>query len=88
MLETSSDGEIVANMLNELNHDNNTDLSRPSQPTLVRVDGDGGAIEGKIVKGVRTEDGTWDLDGVFLVETAEGERFSVLGWNCITQVVR
>ena len=88
MLETSSDAEIVAEMPSELNHDHNIDLTRPSQPTLVRVDGHGGAIEGKVVNGVRTEDGKWDLDDVFLVETTEGERFSVHGWNCITEVVQ
>lgn len=56
-------------------------------PTLVLVEGGGEVIEGRIVGGVRDDDGTWDLDGEFTVLTEEGDRFKVCGWNCITEVL-
>ena len=43
-------------------------------------------IEGEIVGGVRQEDGTWDLDGVFTVRTEDGDLIKVNGWCCITEV--
>lgn len=56
------------------------------QPTFVLVEGGGETVEGQIVKGVRDEDGQWDLDGVFTVQTEDGELVKVHGWNCITEV--
>ena len=56
------------------------------KPTHVLVEGGGQTIEGQIVKGVRDPDGAWDLDGVFTVQTEDGELFKVRGWNCITEV--
>jgi len=56
--------------------------------TFVSVDsGDGlQSIEGEIVGGVREEDGTWDLDGVFTVRTEDGDLVKVNGWCCFTEV--
>jgi len=56
--------------------------------TFVSVEsGDGmQSIEGEIVGGVREEDGTWDLDGVFTVRTEDGDLIKVNGWSCITEV--
>ena len=56
--------------------------------TFVAVDsGDGlQSIEGEIVGGVRDEDGTWDLDGVFTVLTDDGDLVKVNGWCCLTEV--
>ena len=56
--------------------------------TFVVVDsGDGmQSIEGEIVGGVREEDGTWDLDGVFTVLTVDGDLVKVNGWCCMTEV--
>ena len=56
--------------------------------TFVVVDsGDGmQSIEGEIVGGVREEDGTWDLDGVFTVLTDDGDLVKVNGWCCMTEV--
>ena len=63
------------------------------QPALtsrifVTVDsGDGmQSIQGEIVGGVRDEDGSWDLDGVFTVLTDDGELVKVNGWCCLTEV--
>lgn len=51
------------------------------------VSGDGQQeIEGEIVGGVRDEDGTWDLDGVFTVRTDDDELVRVTGWNCLTEI--
>ncbi len=55
-------------------------------PTHVLVEGGCETIEGQIVKGVRDPDGTWDLDGVFTVQTEDGDLVKVKGWNCITEV--
>ncbi len=57
------------------------------KPTEVRVEGGCETIEGQIVKGVRDEDGAWDLDGVFTVQTEDGELIRVHGWNYITEVL-
>ncbi len=56
--------------------------------TFVSVEsGDGmQSIEGEIVGGIREEDGTWDLDGVFTVRTEDGDLIKVNGWSCITEV--
>lgn len=56
--------------------------------TFVAVDsGDGmQSNEGKIVGGVREEDGTWELDGVFTVRTDDGGLVKVNGWCCITEM--
>jgi len=56
------------------------------KPTHVLVEGGGQTIEGQIVKGVRDPDGAWDLDGVFTVQTEDGELLKVHGWNCVTEV--
>ncbi len=56
------------------------------KPTHVLVEGGGQTIEGQIVKGVRDLDGAWDLDGVFTVQTEDGELLKVHGWNCVTEV--
>lgn len=63
-------------------------LDRPwEKPTCVRVEGgDALSIEGWIVKGIRDEDGTWDLDGTFTVQTEDGELFKVNGWCCDVEV--
>ncbi len=55
-------------------------------PTHVLVEGGGQTIEGQVVKGVRDPDGAWDLDGVFTVQTEDGELVRVHGWNCVTEV--
>lgn len=56
--------------------------------TFVAVDsGDGlQSIEGEIVGGVREEDGSWDLDGVFTVLTEDGDLVKVNGWCRLTEV--
>ena len=56
--------------------------------TFVSVEsGDGmQSIEGEIVGGIREEDGTWDLDGVFTVRTEDGDLIKVNGWCCMTEV--
>ena len=64
-----------------------SDLARPEdRPTFVVVEGGGEVIEGQVVKGVRNEDGTWDLDGLFAVQSEDGELIKVHGWNCRTEV--
>lgn len=55
-------------------------------PTYVLVEGGCESIEGQIVKGVRDADGTWDLDGVFTVQTDDGHLVRVMGWNCVTEI--
>ena len=55
--------------------------------TFVSVEGDGMlSVEGEIVGGVREEDGTWDLDGVFTVRTDDGDLLRINGWACVTEV--
>ena len=56
-------------------------------PTFVLIDGGGATIEGQVVKGLRDEHGTWDFDGIFTVQTEDGELIKVRGWNCVTEVV-
>ncbi len=58
------------------------------RPIFVVVEsGDGQqVIEGQVVKGVRDEDGAWDFDGVFTVQTEEGELIKVNGWCCLTEI--
>lgn len=54
---------------------------------LIVMDGYGmSSIEGIIVSGTKDEDGTWDLDGRFVLLTDEGERFAVNGWCCLIEV--
>lgn len=38
-----------------------------------------GLVKGEIVGGVREEDGTWDLDGVFTVRTEDEDLIKVNG---------
>lgn len=64
-------------------------LRRPwEKPTFVSVEsGDGQqSIEGWIVKGVRDEDGAWDLDGTFTVQDEDGGLTRVNGWLCSVEV--
>ena len=61
-------------------------LTVGEQPTYVLVEGGGETVEGQIVRGLRDEDGQWDLDGVFTVQTDDGDLVKVHGWNCITEV--
>ena len=56
-------------------------------PTFVLVDGGGATIDGRVVKGLRDEHGTWDFDSMFTVQTENGELIKVRGWNCVTEVV-
>ena len=56
-------------------------------PTFVLVEGGGQTVEGQVVKGVRDGDGSWDFDGVFTVQTEDGELLKVHGWNCLTEVL-
>lgn len=44
------------------------------------------SIEGEIVVGFREEDGSWDLDGVFIVRTEDGDLVKVNGWCCLIEV--
>ena len=61
--------------------------ARASRTFVEVVSGDGQQeIEGEIVGGVREEDGTWDLDGLFTVRTDEDELVRVTGWNCLTEI--
>jgi hypothetical protein len=54
---------------------------------LIVMDGYGmSSIEGIIVGGTKDEDGTWDLDGRFVLLTDDGERFAVNGWCCLIEV--
>jgi hypothetical protein len=53
---------------------------------LVRVEGGGLSIEGWIVKGIRDEGGTWDIDGTFTIQTKDGELLKVNGWCCDVEV--
>jgi len=54
--------------------------------TFVSVEGGMLSVEGEIVGGVREEDGTWDLDGVFTVRTDDGDLLRINGWCCVTEV--
>ncbi len=54
---------------------------------LIVMDGYGmSSIEGIIVDGTKDEDGTWDLDGRFVLLTDDGERLAVNGWCCLIEV--
>ncbi len=54
---------------------------------LIVMDGYGmSSIEGIVVSGIKDEDGTWDLDGRFVLLTDDGERFVVNGWCCLIEV--
>ena len=55
-------------------------------PTHVLVEGGCETIEGQVVRGMRDADGAWDLDGVFTVQTEDGDLVRVNGWNCITEI--
>ena len=44
------------------------------------------SVEGVIVSGAKDENGTWDLDGRFVLLTDDGERFTVNGWCCLIEV--
>ncbi len=62
---------------------------RAGQPgtRLIVMDGYGmSSIEGIIVGGTKDEDGTWDLDGQFVLLTDDGERLTVNGWCCLIEV--
>ncbi len=58
------------------------------RPTFVLVERGGQTVEGQIVKGLRDEDGQWDLDSVFTIQTDDGELVKVHGWNCIITEVQ
>ena len=63
-------------------------IDRPwLKPTFVVVEGGCETVEGQIVRGVRDEAGEWDLDGVFTVQTEDGELIRVNGWACITEIL-
>ena len=54
---------------------------------LIVMDGYGmSSVEGIIVGGMKDEDGTWDLDGRFVLLTDDGERLAVNGWCCLIEV--
>ncbi len=66
-----------------------TKLACAAQPgtRLIVMDGYGiSSIEGIIVGGAKDEDGTWDLDGRFVLATDDGERLAVNGWCCLIEV--
>ena len=56
-------------------------LDQAGAPLLVFAD-DGACLEGLVVEGELDEAGRWDLDGRFVLQTDDGERFSVSGWYC------
>ena len=60
-----------------------------TRPMRVWVEGGRGDahLEGEVVDGVRDQDGSWDLDGVFTVRTDVGELVRVNGWCCSTTEV-
>jgi len=65
-----------------------------SQPTTTRAAfvsveiGDRmGHLEGEIAVGVREEDGSGDLDGVFTLRTEGGDLANINGWCCVTEVL-
>ncbi len=62
---------------------------RTDQPgtRLIVMDGYGmSSIEGIIVGGTKEEDGSWDLDGRFVLLTDDGERLAVNGWCCLIEM--
>jgi hypothetical protein len=56
-------------------------LGRPGTRLMVADDG-ASYIEGVVVKGEQDDTGRWDLDSRFVLQTDEGERFTVDGWCC------
>ena len=36
--------------------------------------------------GTKDDDGTWDLDGRFVLLTDDGERLAVNGWCCLIEM--
>jgi hypothetical protein len=44
------------------------------------------SIEGIIVAGAKDDNGTWNLDGRFVLLTDDGERLAVNGWCCLIEV--
>ncbi len=56
-------------------------LNQPGARLLVSGD-DGSDLEGVVVEGERDDAGRWELDGQFVLQTDDGERFSVNGWCC------
>jgi len=59
---------------------------QPGTRLIVMDDTGMSTIAGVIVRGVKNEDGTWDLDSRFVLLTDEGERFAVNGWCCLIEV--
>jgi hypothetical protein len=59
---------------------------QPDTRLIVMDDTGMSSIAGVIVRGVKDEDGTWDLDSRFVLLTDEGERFAVNGWCCLIEV--
>ena len=69
--------------------DQQAKLACAAQPgtRLIVMDAYGtSSIGGIIVGGAKDNDGTWDLDGRFVLLTDEGERFAVNGWCCLIEV--
>jgi hypothetical protein len=70
-----------------------TPAGRPLPDTWVNVEaGDGSCgYEGVVIDGARDEDGTWGLDGDFVIFTtthaAGGERIRVRGWCCHVELL-
>lgn len=87
MLGADVASNVVAIMPDLSANGESRSLGTRGQPTLVLVEGGGQTIEGQIVKGVHDEEGTWDLENVFTVQTDEGDLVKVHGWNCITEVL-
>jgi hypothetical protein len=54
---------------------------------LIVMAGDGmSSVEGVILDGAKEEDGDWDLDGRFVLLTADGERIRVNEWACLIEM--
>jgi hypothetical protein len=60
--------------------------AQPGTRLIVMDDAGMSSIAGVIVRGVKDEDGTWGLDGRFVLLTDDGERFAVNGWCCLIEV--
>ena len=85
MLELAPD-ECVVTMLPSTRQAGHG-VGKADQATFVVVEGGDSIVEGQIVKGVRLDSGSWDLDRLFTVQTDEGELLTVHGWNCHTEVL-
>jgi hypothetical protein len=61
-----------------------THLGQLGARLLVSGD-DGSDLEGVVVEGERNDAGRWELDGQFVLQTDDGERFRVNGWCCMIE---